>query len=114
MVGMRFISCIRFSMQLLMAEAFFVSTWKRKKQFPVKIMAGIAGYFLMAWLVFYIFINIPGDHPVIYTAYYGSLFCLSLGVMRIGFQITGKDILFAGVCGYATQHIGFAVSMIIQ
>lgn len=114
MVGMRFISCIRFSMQLLMAEAFFVSTWKRKKQFPVKIMAGIAGYFLMAWLVFYIFINIPGDHPVIYTAYYGSLFCLSLGVMRIGFQITGKDILFAGVCGYATQHIGFAFSMIIQ
>ncbi|MDO5541499.1 MAG: ATP-binding protein [Eubacteriales bacterium] len=114
MVGMRFISCIRFSMQLLMAETFFVSTWKRKKQFPVKIMAGIAGYFLMAWLVFYIFINIPGDHSVVYTAYYGSLFCLSLGVMRIGFQITGKEILFAGVCGYATQHIGFAVSMIIQ
>ena len=43
MVGMRFISCIRFSMQLLMAEAFFVSTWKRKKQFPVKIMAGLQG-----------------------------------------------------------------------
>ena len=26
----------------------------------------------------------------------------------------GKDILFAGVCGYATQHLAFALVMIVQ
>ncbi len=114
MEGIRFISCVRFSMQLLMTEAFFVLAWKRKKYFPAKIAMGLAGYFLLAGLVFRIFTSIPGYHPVVYTAYYGSLFCLSLGVMWIGFQVTGKEILFAGVCGYAAQHIGFAISTMIQ
>ena len=33
MVGMRFISCIRFSMQLLMAEAFSYQHGKEKSSF---------------------------------------------------------------------------------
>lgn len=114
MEGMHLISCVRFSLQLLMAETFFVLNWKRKKHFAIRITVGLAGYFLLSWLVFHLFVSIPGSNPVIYTAYYSSLFCLSLGVMWFGFQITEKEILFAGVCGYATQHIGFAISMIVQ
>ena len=52
--------------------------------------------------------------PIVYTAYYMSLFALSLGVLGICFEIRGKEILFGGVCGYALQHMGFALSMIIQ
>ena len=47
-----------------------------------------------------------------YTIYYTSLFILSLGVMKNCFQMPGKEILFAGVCGYAAQHIGFSVATI--
>lgn len=114
MEGMHFISCVRFSMQLMMAEAFFVLAWKRRNHFIFRIAAGLSGYFVLAWFVFFAFSSIPGDHPVVYTAYYTSLFALSLGVMCVGFQVTGKELLFAGVCGYASQHIGFAVSMIFQ
>ncbi|MGN0252396.1 MAG: GHKL domain-containing protein [Oliverpabstia sp.] len=68
----------------------------------------------MANLVFKCLTSIPGNNPIIYTAYYCSLFCLTLAVMRVCFQVKGKDILFAGVCGYAAQHIGFAAVMIFQ
>lgn len=114
MDGMQVISCVRFSMQLMMAEAFFVLTWKRKKYFPVKLMAGIIGYFFVSWQVFHLFAAIPGNNPVTYTAYYMSLFILSLGVMCVCFQIEKKEILFAGVCGYAVQHIGFSIATIFQ
>lgn len=114
MEGIHFISCVRFSLQLLMAETFFVMAWKKRKYFWGRLAAGLAGYLLLAWLVFLIFSSIPGNVPIAYTAYYISLFCLSLGLMWSVFQITGKEILFAGVCGYAAQHIGFAVSMIVQ
>lgn len=114
MEGMRFISCVRFSLQLMMAETFFVLIWEKRKYFIPRIISGLAGYFVLAWLVFLVFTSMPGDHPIVYTAYYTSLFALSMGVMYIGFQVTGKELLFAGVCGYASQHIGFAVSMIFQ
>ena len=114
MEGMHFISCVRFSMQLIMAEAFFERAWKRKKNFPIRIIFGIAGYFFAAWLAFQLFTSIPGSNPVVYTIYYISLFCLSLVLMWGIFQVSKKEILFAGVCGYASQHIGFAVSMIFQ
>ncbi|MDO4305375.1 MAG: GHKL domain-containing protein [Eubacteriales bacterium] len=97
-----------------MAEAFFVLAWKRKKYFPIRLITGMTGYFSIAWMVFQLYTSIPGNNPVVYTSYYISLFCLSLVVMWESFQITGKEILFAGVCGYAAQHIGFAVSMIVQ
>ena len=108
----QFISCIRFSMQLMLAESFFVLTWKRKKYFPVKVIAGIIGDFLISWLVFHIFADIPGNNSVTYTAYYMSLFVLSLGVIWFCFHAQGKEILFAGVCGYAAQHIGFSIATI--
>ena len=60
MEGMHFISCVRFSMQLIMAEAFFERAWKRKKNFPIRIIFGIAGYFFAAWLAFQLFTSIPG------------------------------------------------------
>lgn len=114
MEGIRFISCVRFSMQLIMAEAFFVLTWDKKKHFIRKIFAGLAGYFLLASLAFYLFIEINGNGPMIYTIYYTVLFFLSLGIMYCSFSVEPKEILFAGVCGYAAQHIGFAVSTIFQ
>lgn len=114
MDGIQFVSCVRFSMQLMMAEAFFALTWKRKKHFPLRLIASILGNFLIAWIVFHVFATIPGNNPVTYTAYYMSLFLFSLGVMWGCFQTEKKEILFAGVCGYAAQHIGFSIATIFQ
>lgn len=111
---MQFVSCIRFSMQLIMAECFFALVWKRKNYFLIRLITGIIGNVLLSWFVFNIFAGISGDNPVTYTAYYTSLFILSLGVMWFLFQIEKKEILFAGVCGYATQHIGFSIATIFS
>lgn len=97
-----------------MAEGFFAAGLEKRKHFWIRLAAGLAGYLLLAWLVYLLFSSIPGNLPVAYTAYYISLFFLSLGFLWTAFQMTGKEMLFAGVCGYAAQHIGFAVYMIVQ
>lgn len=112
MEEIRFISCVRFLIQLIMAETFFVLAWKRKRIFPIRLIGGMAGAFLLSWFVYQIFVGILGNNPITYTAYYISLFVITLGMMRLCFQVQGKDILFAGVCGYAAQHIGFSLSTI--
>lgn len=66
MEGFQFISSLRFSMQLLMAEALFVWTWKRKKYFPIRMAAGVMGYLTLAWIVFHAFIAVSGRIPVLY------------------------------------------------
>ena len=41
-------------------------------------------------------------------------FLLTLGLMKWCYSVNLAEILFAGVCGYATQHIAFALITIIQ
>lgn len=113
MLELQVISCIRFSMQLLIAECAFVIGWKRREHFLPRILVGIAGYFLAAVLVFYAFCSIPSGNPLILIAYYGCLFLFSLILMKFCFDVKFEEVLFAGVCGYATQHIAFAVMTVI-
>lgn len=114
MAGMLFISCIRFSMQLFIAEGAFVAGWERKRGFLARLLMGLAAYFLIAFMIFKIGISMPGNHPVCMILYYCCLFFLSLGVMKFCFQVKLEEILFAGVCGYATQHMAFALIMMLQ
>lgn len=69
---------------------------------------------MLAYPLFQVFISIPGYSPVIYTLYYCSLFFLTMGVMKWCFAVSNSDILFAGVCGYAGQHIAFACYSIVN
>lgn len=114
MAGMLFISCIRFSMQLFIAESAFVAGWERKRGFLARLMMGFAVYFLLAFMIFKIGTGMPGNNPVWMILYYCCMFFLSLGVMKFCFQAKLEEILFAGVCGYATQHIAFALIMMLQ
>ena len=111
---LQFVSCLRFSMQLLMAEAFFVFRWPRKHHFVVRLFAGFVGYGILATAVFTLLNQFKGRNPIFYMIYYCSLFLLSLGIMKLSFQAKEKEILFAGVCGYAAQHIAFSISMMMQ
>lgn len=108
MPNVLFISCIRFSMQLLISESVFTVGWKKKSWFPGRCMVGIAGYFLAAALIFRIITSIPMEHPIIVIVYYASLFVCTLILMRGCFETSWEESLFAGICGYATQHIAFA------
>lgn len=114
MSGMLFISCIRFSMQLFIAESAFVMGWERRKGFLARLLTGVAAYFLLAFLVYRICSGIPGNNPASQILYYCCLFLLNLAWMHCCFEVKFQEILFAGVCGYATQHIAFAFITMLQ
>lgn len=114
MGGMLFISCIRFSMQLFIAESAFVIGWDRRKGFMVRLLTGGAAYFLLAFMIYSICSCVPGNNPVCQILYYCGLFLLNMALMKYCFDVKFQEILFAGVCGYATQHIAFAFIMMIQ
>ncbi len=113
MTGVLLISCIRFSIQLFIGECIYIIGWKRREQFLRRLVVGLAGYFIAALSVYWICSRIQGSNPLIYILYYASLFRLSLGVMKYCFYVELEELLFAGVCGYATQHIAFAIVAII-
>lgn len=114
MAGIQLISCIRFSMQLFIGESVFVIGCERKDKFLIRLLSGLLTYFVLAFLIFHICSSIPGANPVILILYYGCLFLLTLGLMKWCYSVNLAEILFAGVCGYATQHIAFALITIIQ
>lgn len=114
MSGMLFISCIRFSMQLFIAESAFVIGWERRKGFLARLLTGLAAYFLMAFMTYSVCSSVPGNNPLYQILYYCVLFLLNMALMRYCFDVKVQEILFAGVCGYATQHIAFAFITMIQ
>lgn len=113
MPGVMFISCIRFSMQLLIAEGAFILNWKRRAHFYLRLLSGLAGYFVLALLTFRVCTGIPVESPAVVILYYACLFFISLGLLWYCYDVGFEEVLFGGVCGYATQHIAFAIITII-
>ena len=109
-----FISCVRFSLQLLISEAPFVSQWKCKKAFAIRLTGSILFYFITAYAVFNLAMSIPFLSPAVVILYYLALFFLSLLVIKICLETTWEDVLFAGVCGYAAQHLSYACTTLIS
>ncbi len=114
MSGLRLISCVRFAMQLLIGESVYVLGWKLRGKGAVRLLLALPGYFLACALAFGLFSWIPINGPVVYILYYVALFAISLGTMRLCFDVKWAEILFAGVCGYATQHIAFGAITVIS
>lgn len=79
----------------------------------MRLLLTLPVYFLTCVLAFWIFSQVLVNSPVIYIFYYTALFAISLGAMRLCFDVKWSEILFAGVCSYATQHIAFAVITVV-
>lgn len=90
MEDMQFISCVRFSLQLMIAEAFFILGWNRKHHFILRLLISFAVYFLSVSLLFHLFVSIPGSNPVIYTLYYISMFFFDFGRDEMLFSGKGE------------------------
>ena len=111
---LEYISFLRFSLQLMITETIFIINWKKKSSFFVRILLAMVGYWGLASGTFFLFCALPGGYAITYTLYYATLFFFILCMMKVCFQVDKKEILFAGVCGYATQHIGFAIYTIFS
>lgn len=110
---MQFISILRFTIQLLISEAVFLIGIPRRKDFPVRLFCSAVCYSLSA-VAYYKMILSPGPVMATYIALWILLFGLSLCVIFACFDVSFEETLFIGVGGYATEHIAFAVTKIVQ
>lgn len=114
MESLLWISCIRFSLQLMVSEAAFLVHRPRREHFAGRLAGALAAYFIAASGWYALLHQIPGDYPAVFVAYYLGLFMLSLGGIWFCFELQRMELIFVGTGGYAAEHIVFAVSEIIQ
>ena len=93
MTGMHMISCIRFSLQLLITESIYTFGLKRKKYFFWRILLGIVLYFGLALTTFYLLAGIPSENPFISIIYYSCMFVYSLITMNLCFDEKREELL---------------------
>lgn len=111
---MELISCIRLSLQLLAAEGAMVWGLPGRKNFGLRLAAGLAGYFAFALLIFFGLRSLPETKLAGEIAYYILLFGATLGLVWSCWEISGKELLFAGVVAYATQHLAFSLTQVLE
>ncbi len=114
MGGMLFISCIRFSVQLILSESVFLIGKPRRDHFGIRLCIAFAVYSVSAagW---HFLLSVPrGDIPPLKILYWLGLFMLTMLAMAVCFDMEPLEILFAGIGGYATEHIAFAAAKIMQ
>lgn len=114
MESLLWISCIRFSLQLMVSEAAFLLHRPRREHFAFRLTAALAAYFIAASGWYTLLHQIPGDYPAVFVAYYLGLFMLTLGGIWFCFELGRMELIFVGTGGYAAEHMVFALCEIIQ
>lgn len=109
MESMLLISCIRFSIELLICESVFLIGRSRKPRFGLRLIGGLALYALGALLWYAMLHQIPNAYAVVYILFYLGLLVISTVVIWCAFDLPPIEILFAATGGYATEHIIFCV-----
>ncbi len=92
-----------FMIELLIAEHLFSSNLEKAKHFSLKMPLCLLGSIAIAFAL----PLVPGYYA---TAWYSSLlfltmFAVGIGVLRICYKGSGKDIMFCAIAGYTVQHI---------
>lgn len=109
-----YVTCIRFSLQLLIAEAAFLVGRPRRPFFRQRMIGALAVYYILASIYFVLLKQIPGDYAIVAAGFFMGLFILTLKVIAFCYDLSWLEIIFVGIGGYATEHIAFAIARIIQ
>ena len=116
-VGIHYINTLRFSLQLLFCESFFLSILPRRKGWAWRIPAALAAYLLGGSMLQNVLNALPSPETylggrMLATLHFFNIFLLSVAVITFLADADGWRYMFAGVCGYATQHIGHCLAEI--
>lgn len=114
MEGFSFISCVRFSLQLMAAESAFLLVMSRRSRVSLRVLLSLTAYFILAYGAFSVVTHIPGNILSVRIGYYISVFVMTLGVMHACFDFSPGELLFAGVGGYALQHISYSLVILLE
>ncbi|MDO4278638.1 MAG: ATP-binding protein [Lachnoclostridium edouardi] len=112
MSSLTYWSCVRFLVYLLAAETAMVFFQPRRDGFAFRLVSGMALLFGAAFGIFSFLKRIPGEPLAVEVLYYFALFGITLLMMRFCFDISEKELLFAGVGGYGLEHLAFGLLQI--
>lgn len=103
-----------FAIELLISLAFFVIFQPRRKKFLLRIIAGLAGYFLVCNAMGWLLVMAGGDIFSFGGAYYFiAAFSLTLCVW-LAYEVDFFGALYLITATYAVQHIGYSLAKIIR
>lgn len=109
-----FLSVIRFSMQLMIGEAAFLTDRPKRNRFLMRLTGTLALYFLCASMWYFLLNQFFPMGVLAQVVYYFGLFVMTLAGIRFCFDLIPMELIFVGTGGYATEHIAFALGRIIQ
>lgn len=109
-----YLTCIRFSFQLLLAELFFLYDYPKQEHFFRRIFCSSVVYATITGLLFYLLKYMIPPNEVLDIAFWLGLFFLTMGGIYFCYDLTFTELLFIGISGYALQHIAFLIAEIIK
>ncbi len=97
-----------FLFELLTAEGLFVTKFRKKNHFAVRLGLCLVGTALFA------FFYPLAQYSVLYNSgIFLAIFVVTLLGMNLCFEESGWNVLFAGLAGYSVQHIAFVIYSLI-
>ncbi len=104
-----------FSVQLFFCTAVFCYRMPRRRFFFPRLFGAIVLYFGAGVLLSLLF-PLSGllSMYFIQLVYYFALWGIVLACVAVCFDIGWKETVFIGIGGYATQHIGYSLSMFVR
>ncbi|MGM9592998.1 MAG: ATP-binding protein [Candidatus Onthomonas sp.] len=114
MESIHYISCLRFSMQLIIAESVFLIGRPRKSPFGPRLALGLTAYLAAASGWYSLLHAIPGEILMVYMSFWLGLFVLTMLAISFCFDLIPIEVIFVGTGGYAVEHIAFSAAKIIQ
>lgn len=113
MSELEFVSCIRFSLQLMMAGTVMTFYLPKRNHFFLRLTAGAAGYFVVMFFVFRAIQIAFGTMLIGQIVYYLCVFVVLIAFTALCFDIGEKELLFVGTGAYAMQHFAFSLAGVI-
>lgn len=114
MEHIHYISCLRFSLQLILSEAVFLIGRPRRAHFAPRLAWSLAVYLAAASLWYNLLHSIPGDLLWVTMCFWLGLFLLTMLAIFFSFDLLPIEVIFVGTGGYAVEHISYSVAKIIQ
>lgn len=100
--------------QLALAEGMFCCRLKIRRFLLPRLLASALVCAAALWLAARALTWQPGPDGVVITAVYLALFFLTVGVLKLCFQVGFATLLFYGIAAYATQNLAYRIYSIFE
>ena len=105
---------IFFTLQLILCICFFVKDFPKRDYFKLKLAMLSVFYFLISYGLLQLVRWINSEFIVVGICFIFSIFLMVICIIGVLYDVTIKEVIFAGVGGYAVQHMGYGLNVIMD